>query len=202
MEDSFLGCPKFLLQAIRFISTERNIIATIPQSMQEGDQCAHKGRLVAMLNLVENCDFYKLPFHTPDEQVSDEQEAHRLGVLSEVYKLGTLIYGKRVLSALTDVELSLNNDVSRLLELLDTLRDDRESLKCVLWPLFIAGLECTSSSQRQHFMTHLEEFWMTTKCLNAVNAGKILQDHWKRSEVETTSWPFDSGRFGRLWLLM
>ncbi|MBE3044175.1 hypothetical protein IMZ48_16705, partial [Candidatus Bathyarchaeota archaeon] len=115
----------------------------------------------------------------------------------------TLIYGKRVLSALTGEETSLYGHVSEILRLFDILRDDRESLKCVLWPLFVAGLECRSLVQRQYFITHLEGFWMATKCLNAVNATEILQQHWKGCDRgDARSWPFDSGHFGRLWLLI
>lgn len=206
MADSFLGCPELLLRAIRFISTERDIIAAHPRNMQAGDRRVHEARLMAMLDLVKSFDFNEPPFHHTQDILfpvrRDHQETQRLRALSEVYKSGTLIYGKRVLSAVTDVEISFDNDVSRLLQLLDTFKDDRESLKCVLWPLFVAGLECTSPAQRQHFVTHLEEFWMATKCLNAINATKILKDHWKRSEAENTYWPFDSGHFGRLWLLM
>ena len=205
MRDSFLGCPELLLRAIRFISTERDTVAAMLQNKHSEYRRDHEVHLAAMLDLVEKFEFHESPFNLHYGESSflrNQQETQRRHVLSEVYKLGTLIYGKRVLSALTEPGISFNNDVSRLLELLDMLREDRESLKCVLWPVFVTGLECTSPRQRQHFVTHLEEFWMTTKCLNAVNAAKILQDHWKRDGQEAVPWPFDSGRFGRLWLFM
>lgn len=205
MADSFLGCPGLLLRAIRFISAERDIIAAGSRHMANGARSAHEARIVAMLDLVDDFDCYKSPFTPQDEGSSTEEglrETQRRRVLSEVYKIGTLVYGKRVLATLLGAETTLDEHVSKLLKLLDTLRDDRELLKCVLWPLFVAGLECRSTEQRQYFIKHLEEFWMATKCLNAVNASKILQEHWRGGGSESTSWPFDTGRFGRLWLLM
>lgn len=205
MADSFLGCPGLLLRAIRFISTERDIIAAGSPHMQEAARSAHVARIVSMLDLVEDFDTGTSHFTTNDEGFStktDMCETQRRCVLSEVYRIGTLVYGKRVLSTLLRAEPSLDSQVSYLLELLDTLRSDRELLKCVLWPLFVTGLECRSTEHQQYFIKHLEEFWMATKCLNAVNAARILKEHWQGGNRVSTSWPFDSGRFGRLWLLM
>lgn len=205
MADSFLGCPGLLLRAIRFISTERDIIAAGSPHMQEAARSAHASRIVSMLSLVEDFDAVTSPFTPNDEGSSTQQnprETERRRLLSEVYKIGTLIYGKRVLASLLGGEPTLDSHVSNLLELLDTFRGDGELLKCVLWPLFVAGLECRSTEHQQYFIKHLEGFWMATKCLNAVNAAKILQEHWQGGDRAPTSWPFDSGRFGRLWLLM
>ena len=204
MADSFLGCPGLLLRAIRFISAERDIIAVGLPHVKDQARSVHEARIVAMLDLVEGFDFSTSPFAQQDNvsSIQQGQIVQRRRVLSEVYKIGTLVYGKRVLATLLRAEITLDEDVSNLLELLDSLRGDQELLKCVLWPLFVAGIECRSTEQRQYFIQHLEEFWMTTKCLNAVNAAKILQEYWQRGNTGTTSWPFDSGRFGRLWLLM
>lgn len=205
MADSFLGCPGLLLRAIRFISTERDIILAGSQDMQARAQNSPEARIVAMLDLVEGFDCFTSPFTPKDEGSPIEpglQDTYRRRVLSEVYKTSILVYGKRVLAKLLGAEITLDTYVSNLIELLDTLRLDPDLLKCVLWPLFVAGLECRSTKQRQYFIDHLEEFWMTTKCLNAVNATKILQQHWENDDEGSTSWPFDSGCFGRLWLLM
>lgn len=173
--------------------------------MQEAARIAHAARIVSMLDLVEDFDAGTSPSTLKGEGFSTQQGMHetqRRRVLAEVYKIGTLVYGKRVLSTLLRAEPTLESHVSNLLELLDTLRSDQELLKCVLWPVFVTGLECRSPEHKQYFIKSLEQFWMTTKCLNAVNAAKILQEHWQEGDRASTSWPFDSGRFGRLWLLM
>ncbi|CAH0057760.1 unnamed protein product [Clonostachys solani] len=206
IDDSFLGCPAFLLRAIRFISTERDLLKSKLQYMELGAHEAHRRSLEEMLSLIEAFDCDRSPFDIPKDLSSsfhNQDEAHRRGVLSKAYRIGILIYGKRVLEALTEGRtFNLDELVLELLNLLDTLRDDQNLLKCVLWPLFVAGLECKSPQQRKHFVTHLEKFWMATKCLNVIHAAKILEDYWKEGAGNSVSWPFDSGRFGRVWLFM
>ncbi|CAG9947260.1 unnamed protein product [Clonostachys rosea f. rosea IK726] len=206
MNDSFLGCPAFLLRAIRFISTERDLIMAKLQDIGHGAKETHRRSLEEMLSLIESFDYDRSPFDIPKEFSSSlhkKYEAHHQGVLSKAYRIGILIYGKRVLEPLTEDRISgLVELVSELLNLLDTLRDDQNLLRCVLWPLFVAGLECQSPQQRKYFLMHLENFWMTTKCLNVIHAARILEDYWKEGGGKSISWPFDSGRFGRVWLFM
>lgn len=206
IDDSFLGCPAFLLRAIRFISTERDLILAKLQNLGLEAQETHKRYLEEMISLVEAFDCDRSPFDIPRELSSSPQnqdEGHHRGILSKAYRIGILIYGKRVLEPLTEGRTSSLVDlVSELLNLLDTLRDNQNLLKCVLWPLFVTGLECHSPYQRKHFLMHLEKFWMATKCLNAIHAAKILENYWQEGGSNSVSWPFDSGRFGRVWLFM
>lgn len=89
-----------------------------------------------------------------------------------------------------------------LLGLLNGLKDRPELLKCLLWPIFVAGLECQSLEQQNFFLARLEDFWMTTNCLNVINAADILQEYWKRDDQENSGWAFDVARFGQAWLLI
>jgi hypothetical protein len=118
-----------------------------------------------------------------------------------VYQIGVVLYGRRLIAALKREATSQDNFLSELLELLNTLRrSNRPLLKCVLWPIFVAGLECRSLAQKNFFIARLEEFWMTTNCLNVINATKILQEYWKQDDRE--DWVFDVDRFGCGWLLI
>lgn len=206
IDDSFLGCPAFLLRAIRFISTERDLILAKLQDLGLEARETHKRSLEEMISLVEAFDCDRSPFDFPKELLSSHQnqeEAHHRGILSKSYRIGILIYGKRVLEPLTEGRrFGLVELVSELLNLLDTLRDDQNLLRCVLWPLFVAGLECQFPQQRKYFLIHLEKFWMATKCLNVIYAARILEEYWKEGGGNSLSWPFDSGRFGRVWLFM
>jgi hypothetical protein len=117
-----------------------------------------------------------------------------------VYQIGVLLYGRRLIAALKREATSQDNLLSELLELLNTLRSNQPLLKCALWPIFVAGLECRSLAQKNFFIARLEEFWMTTNCLNVINATKILQEYWKQDDRE--DWVFDVDRFGCAWLLI
>ena len=202
VDESFLGCPGLLLKAIRFISTERDIVAAKRHYLLGSERESHITDLTAIVDLVSSFDCYKaLPEIRREDPQPDQRNIRYRCALSEVYKIGTLIYGKRVLAMLTGEEINLDELVSKLLESLTILQNEQGLLNCALWPLFIAGLECRSPDQRQYFVTHLEKFWMATRCWNAINAAKLLEEHWQLDK-ERLCWPFDHGRFGRVWLLM
>jgi hypothetical protein len=108
------------------------------------------------------------------------------------------------LDALTE-EVTLQDDlVSELLGLIDALKEDEALFKCILWAIFVAGLECRTQAQRDFLVGCLEKFWVATSCLNVVNAANILRDYWQQEDkLEVSSrWIFDIGRLGRDWLLV
>lgn len=201
IEDSFLICPVFLSTAIRYISQERDIISRSKHS-NDTDERARIRPITSMLELVENFDSYGWALSLPQSRQPFQQETDSLCILSEVYKIGTVLYGRRVLDTIRGKATSQDDLVSELLGLLNALRSNPTWLKCVLWPIFVAGLECRLPAQRKFFIMHLEEFWMATKCLNAMNAAKILEDYWQQDDTNASSWIFDIGRFGRAWLLI
>ncbi|EDP48466.1 conserved hypothetical protein [Aspergillus fumigatus A1163] len=134
--------------------------------------------------------------------------AESLGMLEKVaqsYKLGALIYGKRVFDALTG-DTSPHHDLAcDLIRVIDALRSSDSLFKCILWPLFVAGLESQQEAHRHFVATCLEKFWFETKCLNAVNAGMILRRFWKRDDsgnISSTQWIFNIGQVEGDWLLI
>ena len=170
--------------------------------MLRSERDSHITDLMAIVDLVSSFDCYKALSDTRwEDPQPDKRKIQYLCALSEVYKIGTLIYGKRVLSVLIGEEINFDELVSKLLRCLTILQNEQGLLNCALWPLFIAGLECRSPDQRQYFVTHLEKFWMATRCWNAINAAKLLEEHWQFGK-ERLCWPFDHGRFGRVWLFM
>lgn len=197
---SFLACPEFLLGAIRRISSERDSI-TRSDMLHDKVIQAHIEATTAVLELVEHFDCAIWAANLPQSRQS-RQGVHFLALVAQVYKIGALLYGKRVISILKKENTSQDDLLSELLGLLNGLRDNQPLLKCVLWPIFVAGLECRSLAQQNFFIARLEEFWMTTNCLNAINAAKILQEYWQQDNREELSWVFDVSRFGQAWLLI
>ena len=125
--------------------------------------------------------------------------------LAQSFKIGALIYGRRVLDALVKDVTSQEVLVCALLSIIGELQEDRVLLKCILWPIFIAGLECQSRAQREFLTSCLEIFWEDTNCLNVINAFKILQEYWMREddrELSSSQWIFNVGHLGRDWLLI
>lgn len=210
VQQSFLGCPDHLLHGIQFFSLQRDIIAD--QAAPSDDNTAilsHTRHITTMLESIQDFDSYAWASSLlPQPPSPSLQGIDKLCKLSQSFQLGSLIYGRRVLGALTnDVTSSQEDLVCALLRVIEALKDDEILFKCILWPIFIAGLECRSEAQRSFLTTCLAQFWADTNCLNAVNASKILEEYWAREEYggELSSppqWIFSVGHLGYDWLLI
>ncbi|KGO76603.1 Protein of unknown function DUF3468 [Penicillium italicum] len=196
VEQSFLGCPEFLLSAIQFLSNERDAIAG--QLPGGAALQTHIKDTTAMMELIQNFDCYAWASSLQSQRQSSAKEINNLCALSQAFKIGAFIYGRRILDALTET-ISVQDDlVSELLGLIDNLKEDEALFKCVLWAIFVAGLECRSRAQKDFLVESLERFWIATSCLNVINAAKILKNYWDQEVgLETPSrWIFDIGRLG------
>lgn len=154
-----------------------------------------------MLELIQNFDSYAW---ASSLRQSAPERINYLCTLSQAFKTGALIYGRRILDVLTETITVQDDLVFELLGLIDILKDEEALFKCILWAIFVAGLECRSRAQKDFLVESLEKFWTATRCLNVVNAAKIMKDYWDQEEgLEISSrWIFDIGRLGRDCLLI
>ncbi|KAJ5725445.1 uncharacterized protein N7483_006802 [Penicillium malachiteum] len=204
VEKSFLGCPEYILTAIQCLSVQRDSISS-SASLDLATVASHIRETEYLMQFVQNFDCYAWASNLQRSRNPSAQEVSNLCILSQSYKLGTLLYGRRILDALIKEESVQDELISELLGLIDSLKDDPDLFKCILWPVFVAGLECKWQAQRDFLIGCLERFWTLTSCLNAVNAAKILRDHWQEKDSESsnnpkTQWIFDIGKLGRDWL--
>ncbi|GMG11780.1 unnamed protein product [Aspergillus oryzae var. brunneus] len=133
------------------------------------------------------------------------QDTTMLSMMAESYKAGALIYGRRVLDALTGNMTPLSDLVRELITIIEAMRCDEALFKCILWPMFVAGLESRQQDQRDFVIGCLEKFWFETKCINVVNAANILKRFWRMEDTQQTlssQWIFNIGQLGRDWLLI
>ncbi|KAL2836795.1 fungal-specific transcription factor domain-containing protein [Aspergillus pseudodeflectus] len=198
VEESFLGCPEYILTSLQFLSIQRDIMAHGDATDQ-----APISDVMSVLNGVKEFDCYfwasTLPQHSAMHNVDD------LAKLARTYQLGAVLYGQRVLDALQNTRTQQDSVVSELVSLVDTFKDGSTLLKCILWPITVAGLECQEQSQRDLLIRILETFWIGTHCLNVMNAAKILKAHWAKIDENksvATNWIFEIGRSSHDWLLI
>ncbi|GLI71927.1 hypothetical protein PoHVEF18_000094 [Penicillium ochrochloron] len=202
IESSFLGCPEYLLSAMQLLSMQRDSISE-PNQLDQTAMESHIKETKSLLEMAQNFDCYAWASGLPQSRTPSPSEIISLCSLSRSYKLGTFIYGRRILDAMTGEKTVLDDTVAELLGLIDSLQNDRIMFKCVLWPIFIAGLECQWQPQREFLIACAERFWDITNCLNSVNAAKILQEYWRQVDASgqaQSRWIFDIGRLGRDWL--
>ncbi|KAL2812213.1 fungal-specific transcription factor domain-containing protein [Aspergillus granulosus] len=198
VEESFLGCPEYILTSLQFLSTQRDIIAHGNVSDQ-----APISDVLSVLNGVKEFECYF--WASSLRQQSVMHNVDDLSKLARTYQLGALLYGQRVLDALQNTETCQEFIVSELVSLVEHLEAGSTLLKCILWPITVAGLECQEQSQRDLLIRLLETFWRETHCLNVMNAAKILKAHWIKVDENksvATHWIFEIGRLSHDWLLI
>lgn len=203
VDKAYLGCPNDLLDALRSFSISRDAMAS-PEPLENGEVYSHIQRVVAVLDYTRSfdCNAWVANLPPPDPL---SLQAMMLGKLAQSYKFGTLVYGTRVLDALTGSNTSLSDSLRELIDTIDALKSDDALFKCILWPMFVAGLESREEAQRQSVINCLEKFWFETKCINVVNAANLLRRFWKQEECGTicsTQWIFNIGQIEGDWLLI
>lgn len=164
---------------------------------------SHTHDTTILLELVRNFDSYTWASNAQQSRTTSRQEIANLCTLSEAYKLGALLYGRRILDSVTGEFTEQDDKVVELLGMADSLKKDEAMFKCVLWPMFVAGLESQWQAQRDFLVGCMERFWDITSCLNAVNATKILQEYWQQESSPDeirSEWIYNIGRLGRDWL--
>lgn len=174
---SFLGCPEFILKAIHFFSNQRDLISE--SGIHEMISDADVQDTVTMLELTQNfdCVGWASRFQRSSPSIVNVQ---RLSNLSLAYKTAALLYGRRVLNAFRTAVPDNEDLVLQLLALIDDLKSDTTLFKCLLWPTFIAGLECQTEAQQNAVLQSMRMLWDLTSCLNIISASNVLQDRWKQ----------------------
>ncbi|KAE8358399.1 fungal-specific transcription factor domain-containing protein [Aspergillus caelatus] len=204
LDKSYLGCPEFLLDALRSFSICRDMLAG-SDPLEEGSLQSYIENVSIVLNLTQDFDCRAWASDLPQLDTHSTHDTNMLSTLAEAYKAGALIYGRRVSDALVRETTPLNHLVGGLIAIIEAMRCDEALFKCILWPMFVAGLESQQQDQRDFIISCLEKFWFETKCINVVNAANILRRFWKMSDTQQTvssQWIFNIGQLGRDWLLI
>ncbi|RAK96580.1 uncharacterized protein BO80DRAFT_496932 [Aspergillus ibericus CBS 121593] len=190
VDKAYLGCPDDLLDALRLFSTSRDVMAS-SKSIENAEMYPDAEKVRIALESTRNFDGYAWAAGLPHPDQSSIRSV-MLGKLAQSYKLGSLIYGTRVLDALTGSTTSLEDVLHELIDTIDALKSDDALFKCILWPMFSV-------------INYLERFWFETKCINVVNAANLLRQFWKQDECGTICsfrWIFNIGQIEGDWLFI
>ncbi|KAB8255659.1 fungal-specific transcription factor domain-containing protein [Aspergillus pseudonomiae] len=204
LDQSYLGCPELLLDALRSFSICRDMLAG-SDPLDRGSLESYIDNVSRVLDITQGFDCRAWVSDVPQLHTYSTHDTDMLSTLAEAYKAGTLIYGIRVRDALTGDTTPVNDLVCALIALIEAMRCDEALFKCMLWPMFVAGLESRQQDQRDFVISCLEKFWFETKCINVVNAANILRRFWKMDDTQQTlssQWIFNIGQLGRDWLLI
>ncbi|PQK09164.1 hypothetical protein BB8028_0001g12350 [Beauveria bassiana] len=175
---SFLGCPEYLLRAIWFLSNQR-VVLMESRRHDDADMSGHVQDTVVMLELANGFDCFAWASSCQQPRAPSPAKTNHLFMLAQAYKCATLLYGRQALGAETWDDEHL---LSQLLELAEFLQHDATLFKCLLWPIFIAGLASKAHRQQEAVTESLRRLWDLTNCLNVIGASKILRNFWGKNK--------------------
>ncbi|CAI7618573.1 unnamed protein product [Penicillium pancosmium] len=185
---SFLGCPDLLLRAIRYFSSQRAFLGNL-DSQKTDSVNDHIRDTMVMLDMTGNFDCQQWASRVISLTVFD-LKIEKLSLLAKAYKSAALIYGTRIFRAFASLSNTLISTqetenmalISELIATIELLAADEMFFKCLIWPTFIAGLECQTANTRDSITVLLRGLWNSTSCLNVINASRILQEYWQKQD--------------------
>ncbi|RAL06904.1 uncharacterized protein BO97DRAFT_401087 [Aspergillus homomorphus CBS 101889] len=207
VDKAYLGCPEQFVGALRSFSAARDCLAK-PGRLDRVDAYLLLQTMKDSLESTQsfNCHAWAAGLEpSRSSLIQPTQSIQMLKDLGQAYKSGTLIYGWRVCDVFTGDSTPLDDIVDELISTVAALRSNEALFKCILWPLFVAGLESRHPCQRQLVGDCLRRFWFETKCINVINAEKILQRFWAQPEQGPSlgpNWIFSMGHIEGDWLLI
>jgi hypothetical protein len=195
---SWVGCPAYLLDVIFFVHAQRYSESgeTAEYSLSFLTPFGEATRAESPLAVLRHIDSFDADAWAEEMQsyLTLPDLSQRLA-LARAYKAAVYLYARRVLSrttafesdcALTDFSSSplqsrktVENDLIKNLLLIPP---EDEHFKCLIWPTFIAGAECTSREQRSTTLRLLGLLWNGFFSLNLQNAACVLKVMWDKQD--------------------
>lgn len=199
-ETCWVGCPAYLLEVIFFVhalwypdSETAPAIphpTALPPSAQPGQPLsleAYKALLQGIRNFdpVAWAEEMQTNFLIPDLSV-------RIA-LGTAYQAAVYLYTSRVLSRTrpgfsppwTDLGLPADHGAvaSDLISQLAIIPPSDPHFKCLIWPTFIAGVECRRLSQRALILEKLAALYQVITSVNVRNEAWVLRLMWQKQDL-------------------
>ncbi|PGH26823.1 hypothetical protein AJ80_01402 [Polytolypa hystricis UAMH7299] len=198
--DLFLGCPAYLLHLILFISSLRHAnassqtraaqadVSTILSHIDAFDPEQWTLKLQSQVSEISDDSFFPDDSSSPSRIYSlfrpsnrNERPSFRDPYhLASAHKVAITIYATRVLLRPSVEEYSFADQVTQLITHISQIPRSSEIFKSILWPTFIAGIECRCPEQRAWIRDTVETLWLGCLTANIKAAVRVLDAIWDR----------------------
>lgn len=200
LEKTFwVGCPAYLLDVIFFVHAQRysETGETAEYHLSFLTPSGEATRAESPLAVLRHIDAFDAEAWAEEMQsyLTLADLSQRLA-LARAYKAAVYLYARRVLSRTTAFasDCALMNFSTPLLRGRKTVANDLfqnlvlippedEHFKCLIWPTFIAGAECTSREQRSTTLRILGLLWYGLYSLNLQSAACVLRVMWNKQDA-------------------
>ncbi|PWY90153.1 C6 finger domain protein Acr-2 [Aspergillus heteromorphus CBS 117.55] len=199
-ETSWVGCPAYLLEVIFLIHAGLYFDSSLDPSTQQPSMTFSSAFLSKDTNPLQNPGALLQHIQAFDPAAWSEsmQSCFHLADLSmrtalaTVYKAAVYLYASRVLSrprsgaATIPNHFGLPSDHAAVAHLiiqqiaLIPIADPH--FKCLIWPTFIAGAECTDPAQRPFLLDKLRALYYDITSVNVRNAAWVLSLMWRKQD--------------------
>ncbi|KAF7526959.1 hypothetical protein PCG10_003513 [Penicillium crustosum] len=199
-ENSWVGCPAYLLEVIFFIhalwypDSEVAAITPQPTALPTPIQPGQPLTLDSFASLLQGIrNFDPIAWSQEMQNVFFVPNLTYRLALATSYQDAVYLYTSRVLSRAregfsppwTDVGLPLDHRLiaTNLITQICLIPNSDPHFKCLIWPTFIAGVECRPS-QRGLILEKLASLYEALTSVNVRNAAWVLRLMWQKQDLK------------------
>lgn len=182
LELPITGCPFKIFDAIDFVASQHH--ASVMLLSQSEDPSTLEQPDIAGLSLtLSDLENFDAELYAKDTYCSLAPGHISQGSFVRfclAWKIAARIYTARVIFTATGVQTySLLPLVDELIEHCKVVTQECEAIKCFVWPVFIAGVECEGHLHRDWVLSALDQFWQVYLGAKVKVAASVLQILWE-----------------------
>lgn len=184
---SIVGCPAQILRAISFCTSQRQNDTISPPGTLDPPIMPDVQGLQDTLFGIQNFDILQWAKY----MVAVDPEPYSMPIekllnISLIWKLAAELYASRILYRVAHIDFPFSNMVDNIMKAYTPIAPDEELVKCIIWPVFVAGAESTRADQRSWSLSALDRIWNVVCGASVKNAQLVLQNLWiKQDHLQT-----------------
>jgi hypothetical protein len=193
---SITGCPSHILDALDFVNSQHQAVTT--RLVPEDEAIAHEPTNISdLLTTVSDLEQFDAENYAIEKYTSlapGEMSLNCFTYFCLAWKIAAKLYTTRVIFTITNQQTySLQADVNELIQYCKIVTQEYPGIKCFVWPVFIAGVECDTQADRDWVIPTMDRFWQRYFGANIKAVALALSILWKnkgatKEMAQESSW--------------
>jgi hypothetical protein len=187
LDISITGCPSKIFDAINSVNAQYQIGSASQLPIDETSKSGHLSvsRLYATLAHLEIFDAENYAKQSYSASAPQRLSLNGFTHFCLAWRVAAELYTKRVIYTLTDTRApSFGAVVKQLIEHCRIVVQEYDGIKCFVWPVFIAGVECDSRIDRDWILSALDQFWKLYLGANIKAVASVLRILWQTNDLQ------------------
>ncbi|KAH6654770.1 fungal-specific transcription factor domain-containing protein [Truncatella angustata] len=180
------GCPSSIMDAIDFVNSQNQVESQrLSQRVEENSfNPASISGLLATLDDIDRFDAERYANDAHSSLAPGHMSMECFVHFCLAWKVAAKLYTTRVIFTITNMETHpLAPSVDKLISHCKVVTRECPGIKCFVWPVFIAGVECDSQTDREWVSSALDQFWELYLGANLKAVSSILKILWGKRDA-------------------